>query len=279
MPFTAYAGLLLIATNVIVSYKGFKSQLFFDQYCFQVDKILIEKDYKRLITSGFLHNSWLHLIINMYSLFIFSGVMESALGSLAFLIIYFASTIGGDLLSVYIHRFNSSYQSVGASAAVFGVMFGAIILFPGLQLGFFPLPFSIYGWLFGLGYLFYTIYGIGSKRGNVAHEAHLGGALIGMLAVMLLEPSIVAKNYFVILVLTIPCLVFLYFIITRPHLLFKENMFSRKQPQKLTVDQQYNARKHEEAKDIDSILEKIHRRGMSSLSRTEKERLEKFSKQ
>ena len=86
---TQIIGLILIVANIAFSYKGFTNQRFFDGYKFEVDKILIKKDYKRLVTSGFLHVGWTHLIFNMVSLYAFSGPVESNLGGVKFLLIYF----------------------------------------------------------------------------------------------------------------------------------------------------------------------------------------------
>src|ERR1700753_1349151 len=86
---------ILIVVNFFVSYKGFSNSTFFDVYKFEVDRILINKDYKRLVTSGFLHVNWMHLIFNMFGLYSFSGLVGMTLGGLNFLLIYFASLIGG----------------------------------------------------------------------------------------------------------------------------------------------------------------------------------------
>ena len=98
MPDTGITAIILIIANIAFSYKGFTNPHFFDGYKFEVDKILIKKDYLRLVSSGFLHVSWMHLIFNMVSLYFFSGIIESSLGVLQFLIIYFTSLIGGNLL-------------------------------------------------------------------------------------------------------------------------------------------------------------------------------------
>jgi membrane associated rhomboid family serine protease len=70
-------GILIIGVNVFISYKGFKSISFFEKYKFNIDRILIFKEYRRLLTSGFLHANWNHLIFNMISLFLFSSLIET----------------------------------------------------------------------------------------------------------------------------------------------------------------------------------------------------------
>lgn len=278
MPPTAYFGLLLILVNFIISYNGFKDSNFFERYVFEVEKVLIYKDYKRLITSGFLHSGWLHLILNMFSLYFFSRSVEMYLGSFLFLLVYFISLAGGNLLALYVNRLNAGYRVVGASGAVCGIMFAAIALFPGMKIGLFLLPFSLPAWLYGLAFVAYSIYGISSKKSNTGHEAHLGGALIGLLVAILLRPSALAENYVVISIIAIPCIVFLYLIITRPYMLLLGGPFTKKKKPSLTVDQKFNLEKISRQKEIDTILEKIHQKGIASLSNLEKEKLDVYSR-
>ena len=274
---TGIVVLILIVTNVIVSYRGFKSESFLDKYKFEIDKILVNKDYKRLITSGFLHANWMHLIFNMFSLYIFSGAVEIVLGGAQFLLIYFISLIGGNLLTLFIHRNHPDYSSLGASGAISGIMFATIALLPRMSIGFFLLPVSLPAWLYGLVYMGFSIYGIPSKQDNVGHEAHLGGALIGMLTALLLQPSAFADNYVTILLLTVPALVFIYFILTRPQLLLVDNLFFKKHKNHYSPDHLYNERKHRQQEELDALLDKINRNGMNSLSKGEKEKLKQYS--
>jgi membrane associated rhomboid family serine protease len=274
---TGIAGLLLIVANIAFSYKGFTNQAFFDGYKFEVDKILIKKDYKRLVSSGFLHVSWTHLLLNMFSLYAFSGLIESNLGAFKFLLIYFVSLVGGDLLSLYIHKNHGDYNSVGASGAVCGIIFASIALFPGMGVGFFGLPFSIPGWLYGLVYVLFSIYGIKSNKDNIGHDAHLGGALIGMTIALLLQPAAFAENYVTILLIAIPAIAFIYFIITRPQILLIHNLYFRKNKDHYSIDHTYNEAKNMQQQEIDKILDKINSKGMSSLSSREKEKLKQYS--
>ncbi|TDH26616.1 rhomboid family intramembrane serine protease [Segetibacter sp. 3557_3] len=268
---------LLIVTNVFFSYRGFKDTSFFFKYRFEVEQVTVYKDYKRLFTSGFLHVGWMHLIFNMLALYFFSLSLEASLGTGEVLILYTAGLVGGNLISLLIHKNDSSYGSVGASGAVFGIMFSSIALFPGMKMGLFLLPISLPGWLFGLAFILFSIYGIRSRSNNIGHDAHLGGALAGMLVAILLHPSALSNNLPTILILTVPAIVFLYIIVKRPSLLLVDNLFFRKRRQ-LTVEDKYNMRKRNKQEELDQVLEKIHTKGMSSLSKKEKELLQEFSR-
>jgi len=274
---TGIIGLILIIANISFSYMGFKNQTFFDGYKFEVDRILVNKDYKRLITSGFLHVSWTHLIFNMISLYAFSGLIEGNLGAVRFLVIYFASLVGGDLLSLFVHRNHGDYSAVGASGAVCGIIFASIALFPGMGIGFFGLPFSIPGWLFGILYVAFSIYGIKSNKDNIGHEAHLGGALIGMTVALLMQPSAFTGNQLTILVIAVPTIAFIYLILTRPHILLIDNFYFKTHKNHYSPDHKYNEEKNTRQQEIDKILDKINKNGMGSLSKKEKEKLKEYS--
>ncbi len=268
---------IIILINLLVSYKGFRDQLFYNRYSFTIDSVKLQKDYKRFVTSGFLHVGWSHLIFNMIALYFFSSNLEALIGVGNFLIIYFAGLIGGNLLSLFIHRFDSGYSSVGASGAVLAVMFSSIALLPDMRIGLFLLPISLPGWVFGLAYVLFSIYGIRSRSNNIGHDAHLGGGLAGMLTAIVLYPSILAVNYFTILIIVVPAIAFILFIVYKPEALLIDNLFYKKSHY-LTQEDKYNLSKRNKQKQLDELLEKIHKKGMKSLSQSEKEFLEKYSK-
>jgi membrane associated rhomboid family serine protease len=268
--------LLIILNTAIFSYRGFKDEAFFARYSFEVDRVLVNKEYLRLITSGFLHVNWTHLIFNMLSLYFFSSSLESYLGPLVFLLIYFASLIGGNLFSLFIHRNHGDYSAVGASGAVCGVIFASIALFPGFGIGFFGLP-AIPGWLYSILFVLFSIYGIRSRSDNIGHDAHLGGALIGMLIAILTIPAAVTYNYIPILCIFVPSIIFIYIIIKKPAFLLVDNYFF-KHHYNYTLEDRYNLNKKTQQAEIDRILEKIHKRGINSLTKKEKGILNEYSK-
>ena len=272
----SFITLAIVVVTGLISYKGFKNQTFFDGYMFEVDKVLINKDYVRLISSGFLHNSWRHMIFNMLALYAFGNMLEPFLGPLKILLIYFLALVGGNLLALLINKNNGDYNAAGASGAVNGIVFASIALFPYGGVGFFFIPASIPSWVFGIAYVLFSIYGIKSKWGNSGHEAHLGGAIIGMLMALCLYPEVITANLFPILAILLPALIFLLLIIYKPGFLLIDSFAQKKAH--YSIDHEYNYRKAKQQSDVDSILEKIHRKGMKSLTLKEKETLERFSK-
>jgi membrane associated rhomboid family serine protease len=271
-------GIILLIANVAFSWKGLTDKAFFDRNKFEVGKILHQKEYLRILTSGFLHVSWIHLLFNMIGLYFFSGLLELTLGPGLFVLLYFSGLIGGDLFSLFLHRNHHDYSAVGASGAICGLVFASIALFPGLEMSLFFIPIFIPGWLYGLIYVGISIYGIRSQRDNIGHDAHLGGALAGMLTAIAMQPGIFAQNYVTILIITVPTLIFIYLIVTRPQILLIDNQFFKSQKRYFNIDEKYNEQKSNKQKELNFLLDKISQKGIGSLTQKEKQRLDSLSR-
>lgn len=269
------ASLIIIFANLIFSYKGFENGLFFDNYKFHVDKILIKRDYLRLVSSGFLHADWMHLIFNMVSLYLFSSILENNVGLIFFALIYFISLVGGNLFALYVHRNHGDYSAIGASGAVSGIIFACIALYPSIKIGFILIPISIPSWIYGILFVAISIYGIKTKRDNIGHEAHLGGAIIGLLTAIIIQPSSLASNYITILLITVPTLIFIYLVIAKPHILLTNN-FKKTKP-RLSFEQKHNSKAVNKQKELDKLLDKISKKGIDKLTKKERDRLKKLS--
>jgi membrane associated rhomboid family serine protease len=268
--------LFLTIIMVVFSFQGFQNKRFFDTYTFNVDGILKFKEYHRMISSGFLHGSWFHLIFNLYTFFSFGESLEMVVGSVEFLLIFFVSLIGGNILALIIHRLDGEYTAIGASGAVCGIIFASIAIFPEMQIGMFLIPLSISSWMYGLLFVLITIYGIKSRSSNIGHEAHLGGALVGMLVAVGLYPEVLKENYLPIVLIITPTLAFIFLLIWHPDYLFIEK-FSFRQTDYKDIDAEFNERKAAKQEEIDEILDKIQMKGIDSLTAREKEALERFS--
>jgi membrane associated rhomboid family serine protease len=198
--------IVIIAANAILSFKGFSDRLFFEKYKFNVGNIR-RGEQIRMLSSGFLHVDTQHLIFNMLTLYFFADAVIIELGPFSFVIIYVASLIFGNLLSLYFHKDEYWYSAVGASGAVTGILYAAILLRPDMSLYMFFIPIPIPGYVFGVGYLLYSIYGMKNKIGNIGHDAHFGGAIGGYVVTLLLMPSLFKTDLGHIGLLAIPIIV------------------------------------------------------------------------
>tara|TARA_R110002072_G_scaffold78709_3_gene182238 strand:+ start:3485 stop:4138 length:654 start_codon:yes stop_codon:yes gene_type:complete len=204
------AVLFLILANVLFSMKGFSDYAFFEKFKFQVSRIL-NGEKIRMISSGFLHVDWLHLGFNMYALYLFGDIVDAKLGTLGFLVIYFGSLLAGSFYSLTYHKKEPYYSAVGASGAVSGVVYSCIMLYPQMELGLILIPIPIPGYIFGVAYLLYSIYGMKKRVGNIGHSAHLGGAIGGFAFTLLIYPQIFQENMVMVSVLSVPILLLLIF--------------------------------------------------------------------
>lgn len=264
-------GTLILIFTGMVTYQAFRRQSYMDENIFHVDKILKAKEYRRLFTSGFLHANWIHFGFNMGALMAFSIALESNFGYLKYFLLYMLSMLGGSLLSLYIHRNHGDYRALGASGAVSGVVMASIILYPESEISLVLIPISWESWKFGIAYIILSILGIKYQVGNIGHDAHLGGALTGVLLTIAFQPTIIYDSWWIILLIVIPVFIFLYLIIQQPEILMIDKYWGAQ------VENIKDFRK-QRAKDptLDELLEKIRKKGIKSLSTKERQLLEKY---
>jgi len=193
--------IVIIAANVIISMKGFDDYGFFEKYKFNVGG-LRRGEQIRMFSSGFLHVDTQHLLFNMVTLFFFASIVVGEIGQLNFLILYLGSLIAGSLLSYVFHKNEFHYSAVGASGAVTGVLYAAILFEPDMTINFF-----IPGWMFGIGYLLYSIYGMKNRIGNIGHDAHFGGAIGGFALAIIFKPSLLANDLKTVALLAVPIII------------------------------------------------------------------------
>ncbi|MDR1436996.1 MAG: rhomboid family intramembrane serine protease [Candidatus Symbiothrix sp.] len=243
---------------------------FFGLHYFQVKDFHIYQ----LVTYMFTHEAFSHLFFNMFALFMFGSVIERTWGTKRYLIYYLATGIGAGLVQLlvwYIQIRNGNIPfyyadylvTIGASGAVFGLLLAFGMLFPNapLYLMFVPIPIKSKYFVIGYG-LIELIFGMSNRAGdNVAHFAHLGGMLFGIILILYWRKKEYGHYY--------PLSV-------RDKL---KRLFKRK-PKRMKVqyrrpetDQEYNARKNSENREIDRILEKIKYSGYNSLTDDEKKKL------
>ncbi|MEC3964571.1 rhomboid family intramembrane serine protease [Flagellimonas halotolerans] len=200
------ATIAIMAANVLVSLRGFNNMVFFDRYKFNISAIQAGQR-ERMVTSGFLHVDISHLFLNMFTLYFFAPVVISWFGSIKFLIIYLVSLIAGSLLALFFHKDEPYYSAVGASGAVMGVLYAAILLNPDMQLGIMFIPIPLPAYVLGIAYLLYSIWGMKSRMGNIGHTAHFGGAIGGYATTLLFKPELFVTDTLIVVLLAIPIII------------------------------------------------------------------------
>ena len=198
--------IIIILANVIVSLYGMKDFSFFERYKFNIGGIR-RGEQLRMLASGFLHVDMMHLFFNMFTLYFFAPIVLDSLGSVKFLVIYFSSLFIGNLLSLFFHKNDYHYSAVGASGAVSGIIYSAILFRPDMKLYLMFIPIPIPAYIFGIGYLLYSIYGMRNKSDNIGHDAHFGGAIGGYIITLIFAPFLFKENLLLIGLLAIPIVI------------------------------------------------------------------------
>lgn len=201
-----FATIAIIAANILVSFKGFNDNAFFDRYKFGIAQIQAGQK-ERMLTSGFLHVDIAHLFFNMFTLYFFANVVISWFGAGKFIGIYFISLVAGSLLALFFHKNEPYYSAVGASGAVTGILYAAILLQPGMNLFLMFIPIPIPAYVLGIGYLLYSIYGMKSRLGNIGHTAHFGGAIGGYVTTLVFMPELFLTETLMVILLAIPIVI------------------------------------------------------------------------
>ena len=153
-------------------------------------------------SAGFLHVDFNHLFVNMLSLYFFAGYVVASIGDFKFLALYLTSLYLGNYLSYRYHYKQDNYTAVGASGAVSGVDFSAVLLYPEMKMMLLFLPIPLPGYVMATLYLVYTIYGMRKQRDNIGHTAHFGGAIAGLLATVAFVPRVMIDSGFTLVILT-----------------------------------------------------------------------------
>ena len=148
--------------------------------------MLRERNYATIITSGFIHGDFGHLLFNSLTLYFFGPGLERRMGSEKFVLLYFIGLVLSSLGTVYKQRNNPDYAALGASGAILAVLFAYIVYYPTQMLYlYFALPIPAV--LFAFGYLAYSWWASKNRRDNINHDAHLDGALTGLVFVGLTD--------------------------------------------------------------------------------------------
>lgn len=186
---TIAAIIIFLGTIGLSLYTMYKNQHLYWNMALNPYLVVYYKKYYKMLTSGFIHADMGHLLFNMITFYFFAFQLEATIGAISFIIIYLGSLILANISTVIKHKNNPNYNSVGASGAISGILFSTILYFPDMKMLIFPLPIPIPAPIFALLYLLYSHFS--AKRGgdNINHDAHLWGALAGVILTIAINPN------------------------------------------------------------------------------------------
>ena len=184
--------LILVIITVVISMSAFNNDQVYNKMILWPGKMDSPAEYYRLLSSGFIHADWVHLILNMIALFMFGREIERTftllgMSSMLFLVLYLAGIVVASLPSFIKHRNNAYYRSLGASGGVAAVLFSYIYFAPWdrILIWFIPVPAIIAA----IAYLVYSAY-MSRKGGDyINHDAHFYGAVFGFLFTLVFAPD------------------------------------------------------------------------------------------
>ena len=194
--------IIIIIVTLIITVIAFYSDEVMSKMMLNPYQVYHKKEWYRMITHGFLHADWTHLIINMIVLYSFGSNVEAWFGKLkmagyidsvaiTYSLLYFGGIIIASMITLFRHRNNRWYNSVGASGAVSAIIFTSIFFNPLDKLYFFaiiPIP----GIVFAVLYLVYSSYMSRRSKDNINHDAHLLGAVYGFTFPLLIDFDLIS---------------------------------------------------------------------------------------
>ncbi len=190
--------LIIVIGTSIFSYMAFNDRALFEKYMFNAYAIRSDKQHYRFLSHAFIHADWMHLIMNMYVLYSFGKILETALfpalfgnkARLFYILLYTGAIYASSVADFIRHRNNPGYNAVGASGAVSAVLFSFILIMPWQGISIMFIPVYIPGWIMGTLYLIYSFYMDKRKVDNIGHGAHAWGAVFGFVFTGLLKPQL-----------------------------------------------------------------------------------------
>lgn len=276
----SYVTIAVLIVTGLVTWQAFQRRDVMERLIFRPERILVGREWHRLVSSALLHGDWWHFGFNAFALWMFGGLLEAVLGAPMFLGVYVGAVLGGSLLSLALHR-HEDYAALGASGGVSGTVFAATFFFPDLPVSLLFLPIWAPAWVSALVFIAISFFGTRHRWGNIGHDAHLGGALAGLLIAMATHPGLVSQIDWRLGTVIAAGVVSLVLLVRFPHGVGGRMLTRVPQQYKGNIRyQDYDRARERNAKRarLDALLDRIAQRGIHSLNPTERQELEELSK-
>lgn len=188
--------LIICVLTFLISYQAFNDRKLFENLKHFPYVESRRKEFYRMVTSGFVHGSWMHLLINLFVLYQFGGIVEhlygqifgKSMGGIMFTLMYISTLIVADIPSYLKHKNNPHYGAIGASGAVSGIVF-IYVLFAPWELLYLYAILPVPSIIAAIAYVVYSSWASKNRNDNIGHDAHLYGALFGVIFTIVVYPE------------------------------------------------------------------------------------------
>ncbi|MEQ8926912.1 MAG: rhomboid family intramembrane serine protease [Fulvivirga sp.] len=189
--------LIIVIITSLISYNAFNNTTLKAKFIFNPYTIIRNREYYRFLSSGFIHADFIHLLFNMFVLWMFGSYVEQIFaaiygitGYILYVALYLLGIIIADIPSFLKHKDSPYYNALGASGGVSSILFSFIIFNPTQDLCLYGL-LCLPGFIWGVGYIIYSVY-MGKRQGdNINHDAHLYGGLFGIVFTIVAVPGVI----------------------------------------------------------------------------------------
>lgn len=193
--------LIIIIITVVASFYAWNKPHIQEKWIFSPYRVNTRNEYFRFISSGFIHGDQMHLLFNMFTFYFFGSVIEKVyqyyfggMGTVLFVVLYLMGIVVSDLKTYVKHKNDPHYRALGASGGVSAVVFSSIMFFPLNKICLFAI-LCLPGFILGILYIIYSFYQGKQMGGRINHDAHLYGAVFGIIFSIIIDPGVLGRFF------------------------------------------------------------------------------------